>query len=88
MVQKMRVGGWVAGFTAGLFYIDTAGMASGAVEKNDATNTTERNYEMDISAHSPCLPGSNYIGQVPVHMKRSLSRDTGIYHMQQLLKTL
>lgn len=25
MVQKMRVGGWVAGFTAGLFYIDTAG---------------------------------------------------------------
>lgn len=75
MDQKMRVGGWVAGFIAGLFYSDTAGMASGAVEKKDATDTTERNYEMDISAHGPRLPGSNYTGQVPLQMKRSLSWD-------------
>lgn len=44
--------------------------------------TTERYYEMDIPAHTPPsthppphLTESNHTGQVPLQMKRSLSRD-------------
>ena len=34
--------------------------------------TTERYYEMDVSAHSPRPPGRNNTGQVTQHMKGSL----------------
>lgn len=68
-------GGWVAGFTAGLFYSDSAGLASGAMQKKDATGTTGRYYEMDISAHGPHPTGRNNTGQVTLRMRRSLSRD-------------
>lgn len=50
-------------------------MTSGAAQKKDATGTTERYYEMDISAHGPRLTESNNTGQVPLQMKRSLSWD-------------
>lgn len=51
-------------------------MASGAAaQKKDATGTTERYYEMDISAHGPRLAESDNTGQVPLQMKRSLSWD-------------
>lgn len=50
--------GRAAGFTALLFYSDTAGRAAGAQHKKDATGTIERYYEMEISAHS-LRPGEN-----------------------------
>lgn len=85
-------GEWEARFTAGLFYSDCAGMASGAAQKKDPPGTTERYYEMDIPAHGPppttsrppaCLPGSDNTGQVPVQMERSPSwdRDWDIFHV-------
>lgn len=56
--QKM--GAADSGFTAGIFYCDSGGIAFGAVQKKNATG--KRYYEVDISAHWPRLSGTNKTG--------------------------